>query len=44
MNKSNFVPLEYVSMVYDDMARIILSRLFLGDAIPALIFLREDNE
>jgi len=39
-----FLPHEYVVMIYDDMARIILSSIFLGYAIPALIFLREDNE
>jgi len=39
-----FLPHEYVTIIYEDIARIILSNLFLGYAIPALIFLREDNE
>jgi len=40
----SFVPSAYFTMINDDMARIILSSLFLGYAITALILLREENE
>jgi hypothetical protein len=40
----SFVPSEYLTIINDDMARIILSSLFLGYAIPALFLLREDHE